>query len=45
MHGPAYAGDFVEALRDLAEAYDERLVADGARVQEPGILVDTKPDI
>ncbi|MGH3981135.1 MAG: hypothetical protein ACRDST_00245 [Pseudonocardiaceae bacterium] len=26
MHGPTYAGDCVQALRDLADAYDERLL-------------------
>lgn len=30
MHGPAYAGDCPQALHDLADAYDERLAADGA---------------
>jgi flavorubredoxin len=32
MHGPAFAGDCEQALRDLADAYDERLGAEGARV-------------
>ena len=33
MHGPAFAGDCEQALRDLADAYDERLVAEGMRLQ------------
>ncbi|MGH3292961.1 MAG: hypothetical protein ACRDP7_14240 [Trebonia sp.] len=35
MHGPAYAGDCVRALNDLASAYDERLAAEGARLHGP----------
>jgi hypothetical protein len=30
MHGPAYIGDCPQALRDLADAYDQRLLAEGA---------------
>ncbi|WP_029429459.1 MBL fold metallo-hydrolase [Blastococcus sp. URHD0036] len=32
MHGPAFAGDCEQALRDLADAYDERLGAEGMRM-------------
>jgi flavorubredoxin len=35
MHGPAYTGDCVQALRDLADAYDERLAAEGVRLHGP----------
>ena len=35
MHGPSYAGDCVQALHDLASAYDERLAAEGARLHGP----------
>jgi flavorubredoxin len=35
MHGPAFAGDCVAALRDLADAYDRRLEADGIRLHGP----------
>ena len=32
MHGPAFAGDCRQALRDLADAYDERLAEQGVRL-------------
>ncbi len=35
MHGPAFAGDCEQALRDLADAYDARLAAEGARLHGP----------
>jgi flavorubredoxin len=35
MHGPAYRGDGEAALRDLADAYEERLVAEGMRLHAP----------
>jgi flavorubredoxin len=35
MHGPAFAGDCGQALRDLADAYDERLTTEGARLHGP----------
>ncbi len=54
MHGPTYIGDCSQALRDLADAYDRRLLAEGARLLGPGMLgtalptndpgVDREPD-
>jgi hypothetical protein len=38
MHGPAYIGDCPQALRDLASAYDQRLLTEGARLLGPGLL-------
>lgn len=35
MHGPSYAGDCVQALHDLASAYDDRLATEGARLAVP----------
>lgn len=35
MHGPSYAGDCVQALHDLAAAYDERLAIEGTRMAVP----------
>lgn len=35
MHGPAYTGDCVQALHELASAYDERLTAEGVRLHPP----------
>jgi flavorubredoxin len=35
MHGPAFTGDCVQALQDLADAYDERLAAEGVRLHGP----------
>jgi flavorubredoxin len=35
MHGPAFAGDCQQALRDLADAYDARLAAEGFRLHGP----------
>ncbi len=35
MHGPSYAGDCSQALCDLASAYEERLDAEGTRIQGP----------
>ncbi len=35
MHGPSYAGDCATALRDLADAYDERLRVEGFRLHGP----------
>ncbi|MGV1009591.1 MAG: hypothetical protein ACOYBY_13415 [Dermatophilaceae bacterium] len=40
MHGPSYAGDCVQALLDLASAYDARLAADGARLHGPISPID-----
>jgi flavorubredoxin len=40
MHGPSYAGDCVQALHDLASAYDARLAAEGARIQGPVSPID-----
>ena len=36
MHGPAYIGDCPRALQDLADAYDQRLLAEGERLLGPG---------
>src|SRR4051812_8412957 len=35
MHGPAFTGDCVQALHDLADAYDERLEVEGLRLHGP----------
>jgi len=35
MHGPAFTGDCGQSLRDLADAYDERLEADGFWLHGP----------
>ena len=35
MHGPSYTGDCVQALTELASAYDERLTVEGLRVRSP----------
>jgi flavorubredoxin len=35
MHGPAFAGDCAQALRDLADAYDTRLATEGVRLHGP----------
>ena len=35
MHGPSYAGDCVQALHELATAYDEALTTEGARPYGP----------
>jgi flavorubredoxin len=35
MHGPAFTGDCARALQDLADAYDERLDAEGIRLHGP----------
>jgi flavorubredoxin len=35
MHGPAFTGDCARALQDLADAYDERLEAEGIRLHGP----------
>ena len=40
MHGPAYGGDCVQALQDLADAYDERLDAEGIRLRTPASPAD-----
>jgi flavorubredoxin len=40
MHGPSYAGDCAQALRDLAGAYEVRLEAEGARWQGPRLPMD-----
>ncbi len=39
MHGPSYGGDCGSALHDLAGAYEERLAAEGVRLQSPGTPV------
>jgi glyoxylase-like metal-dependent hydrolase (beta-lactamase superfamily II) len=44
MHGPAYDGDCVQALRDLAAAYDERFFAEGARLHGSRSPVGTEGD-
>jgi flavorubredoxin len=36
MHGPVYVGNCPQALHDLADAYDQRLLAEGERLLEPG---------
>ncbi len=35
MHGPSFTGDCVQALEDLADAYDERLDIEGIRLHGP----------
>jgi flavorubredoxin len=35
MHGPSYTGDAEQALRDLADAYDALLAAEGTRLHGP----------
>ena len=35
MHGPSYAGDCVQALHELATAYDDALTTEGARLHGP----------
>lgn len=40
MHGPSYVGDCGTALRDLADAYDARLSAEGVRISAPGTPAD-----
>lgn len=40
MHGPSYAGDCGIALRDLADAYESRLAAEGMRLMSPGTPAD-----
>jgi hypothetical protein len=35
MHGPAFVGDCAQALRDLADAYGQRLEAEGIRLHGP----------
>ena len=40
MHGPSYGGDCGQALRDLAGAYEQRLVAEGVRLHAPGTPAD-----
>jgi flavorubredoxin len=35
MHGPAFTGDCEHALRDLADAYDARLAAEGVQLHGP----------
>ena len=40
MHGPSYSGDCGQALRDLAGAYEQRLVAEGVRLHAPGTPAD-----
>ncbi len=40
MHGPSYAGDCGQALRDLADAYDGRLNAEGVRLHTPSTPAD-----
>ena len=36
MHGPSYAGDCVQALHELASAYETRLTEEGVRLHGPG---------
>jgi hypothetical protein len=40
MHGPSYNGDCAQALRDLAGAYEQRLVAEGVRLHAPATPAD-----
>jgi flavorubredoxin len=35
MHGPSFTGDCEQALRDLADAYDQRLEVEGVRFHGP----------
>jgi hypothetical protein len=35
MHGPAFTGDCAQSLRDLADAYDQRLETDGYWMHGP----------
>lgn len=44
MHGPSYAGDCVQALHDLASAYDDRLAVEGARLAMPRTPGPLHPD-
>jgi flavorubredoxin len=44
MHGPAYAGDCPQALRDLASAYDDRLASEGLRLAAPRAPGPLRPD-
>jgi len=44
MHGPAYAGDCPQALRDLASAYDDRLASEGVRLAAPRTPGPLYPD-
>jgi flavorubredoxin len=44
MHGPAYTGDCARALRDLADGYDQRLAAEGARAAAPAVLGEASTD-
>ena len=37
MHGPSYTGNADHALNDLATAYDQRLVTEGARFVMPDV--------
>jgi len=34
MHAPVFTGDCVQALHDLAQAYEERLAAETVRYRE-----------
>ncbi len=40
MHGPSYTADCGRALHDLADAYDQRLAVEGARLRAPGTPAD-----
>ena len=40
MHGPSYAGNCGQALRDLAGEYEQRLVAEGVRLHAPATPAD-----
>lgn len=40
MHGPSYATDCRRALLDLADAYEQRLAVEGARLRAPGTQAD-----
>lgn len=44
MHGPAFTGDCVQALHDLAAAYDERLAVEGIRMAVPHAPGPVPPD-
>lgn len=40
MHGPSYNGDCGQALRDLADSYEQRLTAEGVRLSAPATPVE-----
>lgn len=40
MHGPSFNGDCVQALDELADAFDQRLEAEGLRLRSPATQAD-----